>query len=99
MIEIDDHDALSLWQVNIAPTHTDMLKNVTEEIIKNEFEGVKMIPSYKLMRYFPNIQKNEEDDDDGNIHVFVIIRTGKHLPMFYLSNKNVIHNLLIAVVF
>ena len=71
---------INLWKVNIALGDIAKLKDVTENQIKDNFNGDELIP----VRYFKDYFQNIEMD---NIHIIVVFTTSKCLPTFYLSNK------------
>jgi hypothetical protein len=75
-----DSDRINLWKVNIAFSDIAKLKDVAEEQINDNFSGEELFPICFFTDYFQKVDKK-------NIHVIVVIATGKCLPTFYLSNK------------
>jgi hypothetical protein len=94
--DINDPDYLVLWKVDVSK---DKLEGVyTTEHIKNKLNGKKMEEEKFISNYFDVNQR-----PDRNIHIIVVLPTGKCLPMFYLSNKKytvetMIHILVVTFV-
>ena len=84
---IRDKNEMNLWKVNSQKVDDEekKLKGFTEDDIKDKLEGEKMISRYLFSNYF----KVDQMDIQG-IHIFVVpTSTGKCLPIFYLSNKEI----------
>uniref|UniRef100_U9TB11 Crinkler effector protein N-terminal domain-containing protein n=1 Tax=Rhizophagus irregularis (strain DAOM 181602 / DAOM 197198 / MUCL 43194) TaxID=747089 RepID=U9TB11_RHIID len=78
---------MDLWKVDGKKVYEEEnnLKEFTKSDIKDKLRGEKMIPQFPLEDYFKAKETNIQD-----IHVFIVsTSTGKCLPIFYLSNKEI----------
>ncbi|RGB22978.1 hypothetical protein C1646_677445 [Rhizophagus diaphanus] len=83
-----DKNEMDLWKVNSQKVDDEekKLEEFTEDDIKDKLEGEKMISRYLVSSYF----KVDQKMDVQGIHIFVVpTSTGKCLPIFYLSNKEI----------